>query len=419
MRYCSLAIVALLLSVPVSAQPIHHHPQKAAYASPAEWPVFSGQAHWPNPDPTMTCHLHVDPKFPYGAELGDASFQVPFTLKLYHCDGRITNFDGEAFESIVWDATGTATRPVMQGDSMGLKQWTGTVTINPKNPSQLRFYHPHGWNGVRFRADVNLSNGDLIEENFWNSFYSVSDLSQPEVLEFGGFDTAMLSSRANFGPACAFETPRPQVTECASFGDMITEVDGWMPLAPIAAPFETALAVYNYTAGSPLPNGRFEQRQDLDLHNGVRGVLVDAGSNDVLGFTNRVVTFDPAVMGPGTHKEAFFWTQLSAQNETASSLIVGDVTVDLSAPPILTCHDQAAPNVGGPLPCLPPVVVPPPPIDICPNIDGVQLTVPIGLLRIDGQCVIAPPPAPVGLLPPGTYTLCNAVNTCSILVIKP
>ena len=143
----------------------------------------------------------------------------------------------------------------------------------------------------------------------------------------------MLSERANVGPACAFETPRPSYDVCPSFGDMISEIDGWVPLAPISVPWTAPVAVYNYTANSPLPNGRFEQRQDLDLHNGIRGHLVDAGNAGVLGFTNYPVTFDPAVMGPGDHKEAVFWTQTASDASVVSALIVVDVQVDPNAPP--------------------------------------------------------------------------------------
>lgn len=372
-----IALAFVCLAVSASAQPIHHHPQKAAYASPAEWPIHSGQAHWPDADPTRTCHVpHVEPQFPYGAELDGSPFVVPFTLRLFHCAGRITSFDGEAFAGITWDATGTSTPPVMRGDPAALVSWTGKVTIAPQQPRNGRFFHPHGWNGIRFGATAQLDNGDIAVNNFWTSFYSIADPRAPEVLEFTsgptGGDYAMLSERANFGPACASQTPRPPYSECASFGDMITEINDWVPLTPISKPWTTAVAVYNYTAGSVLPNGRFEQRQDLDLHNGVRGTLIDSGVNDVLGFTNRSVTFDPAVLGPGLHKEAIFWTQtFAAQSQTASALIVVPVSVDLNAPPpppVQTCTDPKATNVGGPLPCVFPPPPPPPPPVVTPTV---------------------------------------------------
>ena len=171
-----------------------------------------------------------------------------------------------------------------------------------------------------------------MQNNFWTSFFSISDLSAPIVPEFGDFDAAMLSERANVGPACAFETPRPSYDVCPSFGDMISEIDGWCRSRRFRCP-TAPVAVYNYTANSPHPNGRFEQRQDLDLHNGIRGHLVDAGNAGVLGFTNYPVTFDPAVMGPGDHKEAVFWTQTASDASVVSVLIVVDVQVDSNAPP--------------------------------------------------------------------------------------
>ena len=218
--------------------------------------------------------------------------------------------------------------------------------------------------------------------------------SAPIVPEFGDFDAAMLSERANVGPACAFETPRPSYDVCPSFGDMISEIDGWVPLAPISVPWTAPVAVYNYTANSPLPNGRFEQRQDLDLHNGIRGHLVDAGNAGVLGFTNYPVTFDPAVMGPGDHKEAVFWTQTASDASVVSALIVVDVQVDPNAPPpVLICQDPTATNVGGALPC---VFAPRPP----------------------------PPPAWVGApaffeRQGDRWRLCDAAHVCHELVFKP
>ena len=138
-----LAVLAFVVfPTLVNAQPIHHHPQKAFYASPAEWPIHSGQVHWPNPDPTMTCHLHVEPKFPYGADLGNMPFEVPFTLKLFMCAARITSFDGETFSAITWDATGGTTVPVMRGDAMALKQWTGKVLIDPGAAAQRALLPP-------------------------------------------------------------------------------------------------------------------------------------------------------------------------------------------------------------------------------------------------------------------------------------
>lgn len=37
-------------------------------------------------------------------------------------------------------------------------------------------------------------------------------------------------------------------------------------------------------------------------------------------------------------------------------------------------------------------IPPPPPVDVCPNIDGNQATVPDGYQLVDGQCVVIPPP---------------------------
>lgn len=215
--------------------------------------------------------------------------------------------------------------------------------------------------------------------NYWVSYYSIADTTKPEAVQFtageqSGRDYAMVSERANFASACSLQSPRPPYTTCPSFGDMITEINDWLPLQPISAPWTTSIAAYNYTANSLLPNGRFEQRQDLDLHNGNRGILVSAGNNDVQGFANRQVTFDPAAMGSGTHKEALFWTQtFAATGEVASTLVVFDVAVGGSVPPV---------------------------VDVCPNIDGVQVTVPPGFQIVNGQCVPITPVDPFSFFTP-------------------
>lgn len=347
-------LAALSIASVASAQPIHGHPQLAAYTSLAQRRAVSFQGHWPSLDPTMTCHLHVDLNdFPYGAELASDLFDVHFTLKLFMCDGTIGAFWGDSFVATVWDATastGGLTMPVLQGDPHGLKEWKGVVTIDPRKG---RYAHPHGWTLVPFNARLTFTNGDGMDVAGFASFFSVIDRSAPEVPPPGG-DGPVLSARVDAGAACRNVTPRP--ANCTSFGTMITEIDNWIPILPIATPWHTKIAVYNYTSNDPLPNGRFEQRFNIDLHAGVRGVLTDSGTADKQGFSGRDVVFDPAVMGPGPHNVAFFWTQTVA--ETVSALVVINVPVGTSVPPPLLCTDPTAPNVGGPAPCLPPIVVP-------------------------------------------------------------
>lgn len=338
-------IAALSIASAAAAQPIHGHPQKTAYASPAEWPIRSFQGHWPGLDPVTTCHVHVEPQYPEDAELGSAPFVVPFTVVMHKCEkpARMGLFYGENIRSVVWDLTKSSVMPDMRNDPAVDTSWTGKATIDPTMGD--RFAAPlHGWMSVRFGTRTAFDNGDQMDVSGWQSHFSVIDPTAPErPAPQGG---RIRSARVDIVS---------HVTGTV-MGTMVTEYQGPLPLAPIRAPFVVPVSVYNYTASVPLPHGQFEYRHDIDLHHGVRGTLLDAGTADVGGF-NRTVTFDPAVMGPGAHREAAFWTQTLGA-ETVSSIIVATVTVAGVAPPLL-CTDPLAPNFGGPAPCLPPIVVTP------------------------------------------------------------
>lgn len=341
------ALIALgvgLLAGQPAAQPMHGHPQ-VALSTPAiraANPV-SFQGHWPNPDPTMTCHLHVDAlDFPYGAELGADPFEVHFALKLFMCDGRLGAFWGDSFLAITWDATGGTTMPVMQGDTFALKQWTGKILIDP---AKGRFAHRHGWTGVPFNGRIGFSNNDEMTVQGIDSFFSLIDPSAPEVAPPGGF-----------GPVLSTRVDVKSAATGLQFGTMITEIDSWIPLLPIADTWHTILNFYNYTAPPNRflePTGRFEQRVNLDLHAGIRGVLTDSAVANKQGIPNRDIVFDPAQLTVGVNTIAEFWTQ-TLDAETVSSLIVIKVSKAGSAP--LLCEDPTATNVGGPLPCVFPVV---------------------------------------------------------------
>src|ERR1700738_3403257 len=148
----------------VSAQTIHDHPQLAAYASSDQWPTSSAQCHWtPSDALAMIAHTHVDVKFPLYAENTGVPFTVPFTLKLFHTSGQISQLFGELIRDVVWDETGTSTQPLMVGDPMGLKQWTGRLTIDPSLGDIIFHPVPHGWFDVRVAARTEFTNGDRTD----------------------------------------------------------------------------------------------------------------------------------------------------------------------------------------------------------------------------------------------------------------
>lgn len=376
MRHLYALVIASLLAAPVTAQTLHGHPQAPAYSAAVPRPSVSFQGHWPNLDPTHTCHLHLDTlDFPYGAELNGTPFPVKVALKLFMCDGSIGAFWGDSFVTVTWD-DGRTSAPIVQGNPMQLVTRTGTVLIDPK---QGRFAHLHGWTGVPFNARVGFANKDEMTVQGITSFFSIIDPAAPEVAPPGNFGP-VLSSRVDIASAATH----------VAFGTMITELESWIPVLPISAPWTSTLAVYNYANGNddPLANGRFEQRFNIDLHSGVRGVLADSGNANKLGFTDRPVTFDPVAMGPGPHNVAFFWTQTVAP-ETVSSLVVVNVPVTGGAP--LLCTDPLATNVGQPLPCVFPVPV-------------TWVTFPATFQRFGTQ---------------DRYRICDVAGHCVELAVKP
>lgn len=301
---------------------IHGHPQKDVYTGPDDWPLpFSKQGHWPGADPLMTQHVHMDVRFPYGAEIGAEPFDVPFTIKAFMLDGRVGGPVSEMGIAVKYDATGTSTPPVMQGDptSMVPKVWTGVITIDPQKG---RFAHKHGWTHVDFLARTEFTNGDQMDVKAFAPFFSVFDTSVPEDLPPG-----------NFGPILSSRVDVTSKRTGAKFGTMVTEIENWIPLLPIDAPWPLLVSFYNYATASddPLSLGRFEESFNVNYHAGIYGVVTDATVADKQGQTREVV-IDPAAMGPGAHNVVFRWAQ-SIGDEHVSSLVVINTVVGDAVPP--------------------------------------------------------------------------------------
>jgi hypothetical protein len=77
-----------------------------------------------------------------------------------------------------------------------------------------------------------------------------------------------------------------------------------------------------------------------------------------------------------------------------------DIPPVVPTPPVLLCQDREANNYHGPLPCTFGEGNQPP-VDVCPNLEGLQLTLPYGYhFNEDHQCVKNPPPCPEGYYRP-------------------
>lgn len=381
-RFPLVVLLGMLAALPASAQPIpiHGHPQKAVYASPAEWPLLSAQQHWapanalagtPFPavahpvlfdllHPTLG-HVHVNCTYPLHGEVKDQKFTVDCSLMLFHMDAILWGFAGHEFSSVVWADTGTSTPPIMKGDPAGLKQWNVKVTIDPRQwldptspVAELNRVSLHGWSDLDFFVRAYLMNGGVLDTTLWVSSYSVMDVTAKERMQPQQSSIPGMHVAAECTPSSGSTT--------VGWGEMFVDLHGPLPIDPIAKKWTNPVLFYNYTGNAAqMIDGFFEQRHDPDLHTGKLGTIVQHIPAPMQGHfgDDTPVVFDPVVMGSGVHRVMLSWNQPVAP-ETDSCLLVVNVPVDPNAaPPPATCQDPTAPNVGGPLPCLPPVIVTP------------------------------------------------------------
>lgn len=351
------ALLALLLAVPVSAQPIQGHPQKQAYASSAEWVPLDGQCWFGDPDPIKASHVHVVPKPPsYMRVLDLKTIDVPFTVKLHNVAGSVGQVSGEHVQSIRWDSTGTSQMPVMKGDPNGLVEWSGVATMSHTIPDPVVdflgiFQFPvHGWAEDKIIAYTGLDDGRRVDTGTQWPVYSAIDLTAPE---------KKAAEQGNPGVHIRTSCVMWSGNQAETAGEVITELSDYIPLAPIFKLWSIPGFFYNYTApaGINFPAEVFQQRKDPDLHHGVTGVLQRTEVSPAGGgksFQGNIV-IDPASLGTGAHKEMFVWTQPLLNGTALSAVMVIPVGVGDGIPVPTLCTDPTALNVGQPLPCTFPV----------------------------------------------------------------
>lgn len=351
-----VAAVALALGPTLAgAQPIHGHPQKAAYASAAEYPRISYQGHWPikgetnaladgcDPDVAVRCaHLHSEMAGPLYAEAapGDV-LHFTFAIVLHQFPGVIAQADGgwtsvnEQLGTLTWDATGTSTPPTMRGNPDGDLTFTGTMDL----PVDARLTQ---WWFASVHAVGQLDNGDQVGV-------------QPQFPIW--LTQTMTAGGTIVGEALPLLNARVTTFDAATgiaYSNVVAEWEGYIPLAPISTPWFIPTAAYSYNTAN-LPAALTEVRRDLDFHHGIQGTTVlSATTLQIPGnnFATMGFAFDPRGLSPGPHKWALIRQQPDNADQTTALLVV-TVTVDPTAPP----------SPPGPVlpPVVPPVVTPPPP----------------------------------------------------------
>jgi hypothetical protein len=125
----------------------------------------------------------------------------------------------------------------------------------------------------------------------------------------------------------------------------------------LTAPVPMTGSTYGYgTRGLPLAQADFVL--DMNLHASIPGTELLVASEPADGLVHVPMNFDPAVMGPGTHKLVVRRTQTNGP-ELSAVLLVTLVKVDPKAP---AASPSPAPVVGSPSPA--PVVGSPSPAPV-------------------------------------------------------
>lgn len=258
------ALLTLCVPFSVAAQPIHQHPQKAAYASPVEWPTIRSDCHWLDDTATViagiSAHAHLGLTFPYAAEMGLTPFTVPFSVTIFN-GGTLTSIVTRWVRVKTWTLDNGATLPLAGNADGSPRTYTGTVTFDPAISRRA-----YGWDAYDLRTTTTFPDGSTLFNMLTLPTFSVVDPTQPE----SGLN--YVRSRCELREANGF----------TRWGWNNLKFDQLLPLlGPISreAPWSPQAIGFNYN-GQPLDgsvavaDAVLELRLDPDLHNGNPGILL-------------------------------------------------------------------------------------------------------------------------------------------------
>jgi hypothetical protein len=373
---CAVLVMLGLGASSLMAQQIYQYPFDStvtAYGvNGITYPKLSSQIHWrpsnQTPDPTLTPqlmapsigHSHVECWTPIWATITPMQHQyaVNCQLILFHVNGYFYTVDslrdgvqvdlGSGTTSaivpntLVWDATGTSTPPVMTGDPAGIRTWTFHFVLDPTISTGTGFVMPaHGWTNIRVFARTMLSGrvppgADIpkFDNQLFFGMYSLMDPTQPEVIP-PDQEVAFLGSVGQM-----YATDRGFATTVSAYKGTYAPI-----LSTLNFPQPSARPLtYSYSQDfTPFPLGTAITRVDMDLHHGSPGTLLASAQG--VGGASVPSPFDPTLYAtPGVHKVAAIWQQDSGAgvpsltppvlaNEQFSSLIVVEVTVGTGVTP--------------------------------------------------------------------------------------
>jgi hypothetical protein len=229
------------------------------------------------------------------------------------------------------------------GDPMGVKTWSGHFSVIPNIP--------HGWEWVSMSVYTRFSDRTTIVM-LNEPYYSIVDPSKPSPNDL---DPSAQRSQA----VCRVSPPvlpnGDNDNAAPFYGEQTAQFDYALPRQTISSLVPMTGSTYGYGARS-LPLAQADFVLDMNLHASIPGTELLVASEPVAGLVHTPMNFDPAVMGPGTHKLVVRRTQTNGP-ELSAVLLVTLVKVDPNAPAA-----SPAPVVGLPSPA--PVVGSPSPAPV-------------------------------------------------------
>lgn len=327
-----LACLFALLPLSVVAQPIYGSPQKAAYASPAEYPFLEGQCWWRAPGVNTVgepAHMHViAPDFPlYGVHLTREPFTVPMALTLNNAAGKITRIGGIRLKSITLDQLPGGTPVVLQardgvvvlpvpliGNPSGTATWTGTATFDP---AAIAAQPLRGWMAYSLIPTLVFDNRDKLYTTARAPRYALIDPTAPET-----------GSGNIVNANCQIEDASDPLV--GRWGQQFTEfVNQVLPvLGPVSPelPWAPKAIMYNYaTAVTGLPERALPERGigelwlDPDIHNGNPGTLLQRVIGADNSRSDAAITHSlPSGIPDGPHNLLYLWRRSHGVKELTS-----------------------------------------------------------------------------------------------------
>jgi hypothetical protein len=286
---------------------------------------FSSQCHWRAPgigmDVSLPAHTHNDMKFPYLQDIS-GRFTVPFTIIMYHTNGKIINIagsttgtdyshalpccDSPAILTYSWTLDNGAKLPLV-GDVNGVVTYTGQITFDLVQGGAR---YAHGFMPISFRTYTRYDNGDTLVNTLSVPLHSVQDLTKPEN---GNGDGAgqILESR------CEIAEAHPTGTEV--WGTHAIQTRNALPTL-VSFDWLVQFTGYNYgIAQNLLPPGLFEFRIDPDFHNLNFGIVLDSEA----GLFQSSNIDNLLNVPTGIHKLMFRWIKADFDNtkELSANLV--------------------------------------------------------------------------------------------------